>query len=429
MTTGIKEIGPTGTCLKSEYTYNCVTGSTVNLGTDPSGSYFYKQWSGTNDPPTKPTIDYFTYFFKGRMWTVKRRSIGGVPVRKHRTDHPYQMSFIKWSSGEYTLREMGTCNIGSPPVPTLTLRRELKGDTKANRGNGVSFTYKWDSNSDLALIGKLREAVAGSDFNMGVFLGESKEALHMIAQTATTIFRTVTALRKGNVAGAFQALGLKQRSMKSLPPRFSTKENLERQAASRWLELQYGWLPLLSDCKNAAEFLAQYHAVGYSTEYRVRMKVPALVTFDKENVYNQLYAKSTGQIIARLTEINVPKMAGLMDPLSVAWELVPFSFVADWFIPIGSYLSARGLASALTGSFVTTRKDEYEIQLTGRKPANSGLSTFYNLHYWRKEMVMSRTISSSLSVPRPTVKSFDKIASWRHAANAVALATQMFVGR
>jgi hypothetical protein len=32
--------------------------------------------------------------------------------------------------------------------------------------------------------------------------------------------------------------------------------------------------------------------------------------------------------------------AGVINPLSIAWELSPYSFVVDWFIPVGNVLSA-----------------------------------------------------------------------------------------
>jgi hypothetical protein len=31
---------------------------------------------------------------------------------------------------------------------------------------------------------------------------------------------------------------------------------------------------------------------------------------------------------------------GLINPLSVAWEVVPFSFVIDWFIPVNKWLNS-----------------------------------------------------------------------------------------
>jgi hypothetical protein len=31
---------------------------------------------------------------------------------------------------------------------------------------------------------------------------------------------------------------------------------------------------------------------------------------------------------------------GLINPASVVWELVPYSFVVDWFVPVGGFLSS-----------------------------------------------------------------------------------------
>lgn len=39
-------------------------------------------------------------------------------------------------------------------------------------------------------------------------------------------------------------------------------------------------------------------------------------------------------------DLLLPAKVGLTNPLSVAWELIPFSFVVDWFLPIGKYLDA-----------------------------------------------------------------------------------------
>jgi hypothetical protein len=40
---------------------------------------------------------------------------------------------------------------------------------------------------------------------------------------------------------------------------------------------------------------------------------------------------------SRLAEL---QSFGVINPLSIAWEVVPFSFVVDWFIPIGATLEA-----------------------------------------------------------------------------------------
>jgi len=39
---------------------------------------------------------------------------------------------------------------------------------------------------------------------------------------------------------------------------------------------------------------------------------------------------------------------GLANPAALAWELIPFSFVADWFVGVGDYLNAQTALLGLT---------------------------------------------------------------------------------
>lgn len=132
------------------------------------------------------------------------------------------------------------------------------------------------------------------------------------------------------------------------------------------------------------------------------------------------YRWESGQIIYLRKEVNVPQLVGLMDPLSVAWELVPFSFVLDWFLPIGSWLSARGLSQAMTGTFVTTKR----IWVQGYAPYRIVGSSTWGADYYKSYYALDRTISSELDVPLPSIKPLNKALSWKRAANALALLAQ-----
>jgi len=281
---------------------------------------------------------------------------------------------------------------------------------------GTPVTYPtWSSDDDIALLGKLREKIAGSSFNAGVSLGESKEALHLIFNSANRIARSLHALKRGNFHAAARELSDLQGV-----PRSRARKGPKR-VADQWLELQYGWLPLLNDAKEGAEFLAHLHSYPSQQVVRVSRQAKQETQGWKSAMYDSkstMFDRKT--IKAILTEVDTVALAGLTDPLSVAWELLPYSFVADWFIPIGNYLSARGLAQSITGTFVITQTRKLHLKLVDGRWDPSWEFKDTGDWFW-KLTETSRTISNSLQVPTPTIKPLSKIVGWRHAANAVAL--------
>jgi len=283
----------------------------------------------------------------------------------------------------------------------------------------------WSNNDDIALIGKLREKVAGSDFNMGVFLGEGREALSMIAGNATKLFKAYSLVKQGNIIGAAAALATTKSKGLVKSPFLKFDPSLKKSPAKLWLELQYGWLPLIKDVQGGAEFLGKLLNFPMVQTYKVRTKKKWAKCDNPDNYTNFYFdGKTTGQLIAKLTEVNPYQLSGLLDPASVAWELTPFSFVADWFIPIGNYLAARSLASALTGTFVTTKTVRIFGEADGLKNTDNGIvKTIYTAQPrgFYRTITVDRTVSTSLQVPLPNFKTLDKIASWKHCANAVAL--------
>lgn len=288
-----------------------------------------------------------------------------------------------------------------------------------------------DPNKDIALVQKLREKLRGSDFNMSVFLGEGHQTLQLIGDTAVKVARAYSLYRQGNIVAATKTL-LNQRKQ---PPR-----QIRKKTASNWLELQYGWLPLLSDMREGAIQLAHRLNVPMSQRYSVRnsndiqkrggsgvfpMNTSPGWSLEFENV-QQLASR---QIVAYIREPeSIPKLLGLMDPELVAWELVPFSFVVDWFAPVGSWLEARAFSSSLNGLFVTT--DFQKVHCDGFKRATfrddsiSMTSTMIPVTdggYRYTGISVNRSVSSSLSVPMPKVKPLNKALSFQHCLNGLAV--------
>lgn len=292
-----------------------------------------------------------------------------------------------------------------------------------------------NANDQIKLVQKLKEKHQGSDFNLSVFLGEGHQTLKLLADSAIRVSKGLYHLRKGDLTGAARSL-LQGTGRKPIFPYHGWNKGKgsffdvnASSLAKNWLELQYGWLPLLEDAKGAAELLAHRLNVPLQQTYRCSVKREVRETQGPlniapgVNVTGSRVKKSRRSLIARISERpTIPKLLGLLDPAQVAWELLPFSFVADWFIPIGSWLEARGYAQGLTGTFITTNKDEVEAFAAPGWPAADyrGLKD-----HWIK---MQRTISSNLDVPLPAVKPLGQALSWKHCANALALVTSFATG-
>jgi len=380
----------------------------VNEAYPLTGFYESKTWTGTDYPPVKPTYEKIVWQLRdGRKVTTRRRV--DVPTRRKSTDHPYSMSLIQYRDAPYSWDRYEYGSLSEQDVRTSK--------SIFSYGYITQGSDEWNSNDDLAVIGKLREAVAGSDFNMGVFLGEGHQALKMITESATRIRKGLSRIKRGDVAGAAKALGAHKPG------------KVHKTASANWLQLQYGWLPLVKDAQGAAEFLAKLLNFPMIQTYKVRKRKPIKVSPIAGTPFLGFWGEGNTrvQIIARLEEVNVAQLSGLTDPASVLWELTPYSFVADWFIPIGNYLAARSLASALTGTFVTTKTRRVLCAYEGLANTDNGIvKTIYTVppRGNTKTVDMTRTVSTSLQVPVPTVKTLDKIASWQHCANAVALLVQ-----
>jgi hypothetical protein len=195
--------------------------------------------------------------------------------------------------------------------------------------------------------------------------------------------------------------------------------------ASNWLQLQYGWLPLLKDVYDGAEFLAHHLSYPLQKVVRVHRRVKGTVandygyaTFGGALCYTKLDIK------AIIAEKDVVALSGLTDPLSVAWELLPYSFVIDWFIPVGNYLQARGLSNSLKGLFVVSIKEFASAK--GLQGTNFEISEGDG-YEWMK-IHFRRLLYNDLEVPFPSFKPLGKVASWKHCANAVALLVSSFSG-
>lgn len=127
-----------------------------------------------------------------------------------------------------------------------------------------------------------------------------------------------------------------------------------RKAPSAYLEYLYGWRPLAEDVSNAFDKLNDYKNRNMGYEMRVQAanidRIPlyrtlAAITPGNGGTSNKAVWRGTREVITRAGYIfrlpdwfvqNTP----IISPYSTAWELTPWSFVADWVLPIGNWIGS-----------------------------------------------------------------------------------------
>ncbi len=291
--------------------------------------------------------------------------------------------------------------------------------------NIPSFPTPWTNNDYIKLVSKLGERINGSDFSPEVFLAELGQSLNLISTSAVRLAQSIAYLRKGQIGKAWNVVA-------------GHPGNRRRKAAQNVLELQYGWRPLIQDMDSGARWLAArlYNPRSIRQSARRTLKLPVSTNRGMAGLDPEWAAYTyQAQLVAYLEESSYNASLNLIDAASVAWEKLPWSYVADWALPIGSYLHARGVASRLKGTFVYTTKVTKECGGVRMSPSGSvGYTKTYKYlpgseSYW-VELRMIRTVSSSLpGIKPPSFKGLSKAASWEHCINALALLTASVKGK
>jgi hypothetical protein len=281
------------------------------------------------------------------------------------------------------------------------------------------------------LLSKLLEKVKGHSFNAGVSASQVHLTANMVVGTLGKLGRSFMALRHGDFATAARQLGVSPRTTRLKPS----------DVAGRWLELQYGWKPALADVYSAAKAMESISEGPSKTRFSVRSnesttRVFKTVTFlgDSTTAHCDF---SRSYTFEAYEEMGFARQLGLLDPLSVAWEVLPYSFVVDWFLPIGQYLSNLNQIPHLVGRWLVTDLTTWQVYGTDWLGAPllfcnvhsnrryTGLAFKPSVKYTEVHVVRN----SSASPPKVNLPSI-KLAGAVHGTrvgNAISLAYQRFM--
>lgn len=229
----------------------------------------------------------------------------------------------------------------------------LSTDYSAIDGAALTLLYK-----------KIRSET--SHMNGLQFFGELKEALRMIKRPASSILNGIK---------RYDTLLSKRK--KGIPSRLSDDRKrhiYQDMVAGTWLEVSFGWKPLLSDTKDIVETIARF-TLPDSQRTRVRSYKEGLLGSDITGFRDTISGLDVGADVDFRTEtrVGVQYICGLrsngsgpvnqLDRLRnlsgltlenfvpTAWELMPYSFLIDYFTNVGDIIT-----SAFTQTAGTTWK-------------------------------------------------------------------------
>lgn len=297
-----------------------------------------------------------------------------------------------------------------------------------------------ESTEGVAVNGVLMK-LKDSSVNLSVMAAEMGQTSKLLESTAQKVITAVSNLKKGNWNGAAKALGVPLSN--KMQKKYSKKYKAEKAGnavSQAWLELQYGWLPLLSDVYGSCEILAEK---AYGTQ-KTRVTKTATRSLKQESSFQPEPLLTVKTVATRLYTVkyvvyySVPNelkhsltQLGITNPLLVAWEKLPWSFVVDWFLPVGTWLSTIDATYGLqfVGGSVT-KSDEYIQLMThvgsmqydangkGYAELKDSSFTFFKVFH------VSRAPLGGF--PSGRLPSFKNPLSPQHAANLAALLFQAF---
>jgi len=290
----------------------------------------------------------------------------------------------------------------------------------SHRGISVSYDESVAELTEQAVAqatAGLFEDVSEGDFNASVSAAEMPKTLRLVASTATRLGGAFRSLRRFDVPGAFRSLGAGSGPhYRSLVRRSNTarKQALRsgdvakaglQFAAGSWLEVKYGWKPLLMEVHSGSEALGRHFAKANSSDLRSygsgKAKTSAVlapnsnykVVVNGERKVSVRYA-----VYSRVVSPGLRTAAGLglTNPASVAWELLPFSFVVDWFLPVGNFidsLSATAGTKFSSGAMMVKVEEGFDSSISSAYYGGQWYGT--NWTYESSDKSFERTVLTS----------------------------------
>lgn len=388
-------------------------------------------------------------FHAARSWTGGNGNVISGRVSRKQKWNDYRLCAQRFTSGNpnkigvqrfnppptlinpgYELRVNHSWGAGGGSPPEATGYSTFGDGSISNTFPTSKFNSLWTDREELALLAKLRNKVVGHSFDMGVSLAETDKLAGTVSGTLKNLSFGVVDLLSGNYARFARRFG-------TSPPGLKTSRRLRTlDISGRYLEMRYAVVPALNDVFEASKAFETLSNGPRQQTFKASRRKQGPNGF-----YNTNYCRVNQVVTAQRTytyemyeELSAFRQMGLGNPLTILWERIPWSFVVDWFCPIGSYLSLIGQVPFMKGRWLVTSSMRWSSSGSyPMDPAVAGLVTSYKPSTpipnadWSVFNLERKVMGSPPTVPRPSLRVAGAVQGVR-VWNAIALAHQVFSG-
>jgi len=262
------------------------------------------------------------------------------------------------------------------------------------------------------------------------------------AQTISMLEGAVKGLQSFLHSPKKSVLGLISNSPKTFRQALGEDENITKKISNASLQYAFGVEPFVKDIYQLATN-ASFSALAEGKQDMTRVRsggsiTDSVTTVVEENIYTDTLV-TTWEVRVRLMaeyRLQMPlyrvlNQLGVINPAEVLWEITPWSFVIDWFLPIGRFIAALSADRGLEFRTGTTSTSIKVTQVFTRKYKQwpyllSNYGRSFEGKIERSTITETKTREVLTAPPPVRLPSFKSPFSMRHIGLSLALWRQRF---
>ncbi len=259
----------------------------------------------------------------------------------------------------------------------------------------------------IRLNGKIKDSAS-----LALMYAERRQSMDMLAARLRQMYYFAKELRRFNFRGALTTLTSSQEAEKYRleAAYFSKKDRLKRSSkafANNFLEFHFGWSALVNDIFTAVKVLQSGPPPSLvRSSYTEDNKLRQYYTVNPYSHWQGTHVFKTKVSAGCKIYVSNPNLwlanqLGIVNPATVMYDLVPFSFIANWFGTIEEFLSqwTEFWGLSVTESWYTESVRSSNVWQNGINP--SSLTTTGGNSRFHVRRIAGSLPSVSLIVRKP----------------------------